>query len=87
MFYATGFDESKHQDSISTWAVVRPEDQKWAFVENLSEVVDMETRKLKKDCDIVWHSLVSALSVISNEIKPDFAVPHLFCYLGCTKYR
>ncbi len=87
IFYAMAFDTIKHNVFESKWAVIRPHDQKWAFVDDMAVIIDLPTRKLKDDCLVEWLDLPSAMSVISNEIKPALVLPHLFCFDGATKYR
>lgn len=87
IFYSSCFETQNFTDFDHYWAVVRPSDKKWAFVDDLSKIVDMETRNLIKDSDVSWHSFCQALTLISEEIKPSLALPHLFCYEGATTYR
>lgn len=93
VFYASSFNPEDHS-SVGAWgqldhwwAVIRPSDQKWALVNDLSTIVDMRTRALKTRTSAAWNSLDSALAYIKNFIRPAFAVPHLFCFTGVTAYR
>ena len=87
IFYASSFDAEKHNALEHTWAIIRPGDKRWTFVHDIATIVDMDTRKLKKDADVEWFDLPAAMTLLATEVKPAFVVPHLFCLEGSTKYR
>ena len=87
LFYASSFDVKAHPQFQHKWAIVRPEDKKWTFTQDLTNVVQTDTGKLIKNSDVEWFNLPNAMAVISTEIRPVLVVPHLFCLDGSTKCR
>lgn len=87
IYYSSALDPEKHGEFEHVWAVIRPTDQKWSFTNDLSQVVDLVSFERIKDSSIQWLDLPSALFVLTNDIKPRLAVPHLFCLEGVTRYR
>ena len=87
LFYASSFDVKAHPQFQHKWAIVRPEDKKWTFTQDLTNVVQTDTGKLIKNSDVEWFNLPNAMAVISTEIRPVLVVPHLFCLDGATKCR
>jgi len=87
LFYASSFDVKAHPQFQHKWAVVRPEDKKWTFTQDLTNVVQTDTGKLIKNSEVEWFNLPNAMAVISTEIRPVLVVPHLFCLDGTTKFR
>ena len=87
LFYASSFDVKAHPQFQHKWAVVRPEDKRWTFSQDLTNVVQTDTGKLIKDSEVEWFDLPNAMAMISTEIRPVLVVPHLFCLDGSTKCR
>lgn len=87
IYYSSALDPEKHGEFEHIWAVIRPTDKKWSFTNDLSQVVDLTSFERIKDDSIQWLDLPSALFVLTNDIKPRLAVPHLFCFEGVTRYR
>ena len=87
LFYASSFDVKAHPQFQHKWAIVRPEDKKWTFTQDLTNVVQTDTGKLIKNSEVEWFNLPNAMAVISTEIRPVLVVPHLFCLDGATKCR
>ena len=87
IFYSIAFNPKRHPDYTHVWAVIRPTDQKWSFSTNLTDIIDAKTKKRLPLSETKWFDLSYALSMISNVIKPDLVMPHLFCSQGATTYR
>jgi hypothetical protein len=87
LFYASSFDVKAQSQFQHKWAIIRPEDKKWTFTQDLTNVVQTDTGKLIKDSEVEWFNLPNAMAVISNEIRPILVMPHLFCLDGSTRCR
>ena len=87
LFYASSFDVKSHPQFQHKWAIIRPEDKKWTFTQDLTNVAQTDTGKLVKNSEVEWFNLPNAMAVISTEIRPVLVVPHLFCLDGATKCR
>ena len=87
LFYASSFDVKAHPQFQHKWAIVRPQDKKWTFTQDLTNVVQTDTGKLIKNSEVEWFNLPNAMAVISTEIRPVLVLPHLFCLDGSTKSR
>ena len=85
VFYASAFDPERHNDFTHLWAVVRPTDQKWSFANNLSTIIDVKSKR--RIPSVEWFDLTTALSMISDVIRPTLIVPHMFCSQGTTAYK
>ena len=87
IFYTIAFDSKRHTDFNHVWAVVRPTDQKWSFANQLSDIIDIKSKRRLSSPDVKWFELTTALSMISGVIKPTLIVPHMFCSQGATVYK
>ena len=87
IFYTIAFNTERHNDFNHVWAVIRPTDQKWSFANNLSDIVDVKSKRRISSPDVKWFNLTTALSMISNVINPNLIVPHMFCNQGATAYK
>ena len=95
VFYAGSFDTEKQNGYNHWWAIIRPIDKKWAFLGadqcasngNWVSMVDLENQSLLDGVDMPWLEVGKAATFITGDIKPLFAIPHLFCFAGMTEYR
>ena len=87
IFYTTAFDPKRHPEYDHVWAVIRPTDQKWSFASELSDIIDVKSKRRISSPNVKWLELTTALSMISGVIKPTLIVPHMFCSQGSTAYR
>ena len=87
IFYTIAFNTERHNNFNHVWAVIRPTDQKWSFANQLSDIIDVKSKRRLASPDIQWFDLTTALSMISEVIKPTLIVPHMFCSQGATAYK
>ena len=50
-------------------------------------MVDLENQSLVEDANVPWLDIGKAATFIREELRPVFALPHLFCFAGMTEYR
>ena len=89
------FETEKYDGYANWWAIIRPIDRKWALLGpdqwtpygKWVSLVDMENQALVEDVNVPWLEVGKAASFITEELRPIFAVPHLFCFAGMTEYR
>ena len=70
IFYTTAFDSERHADFNHVWAVVRPTDQKWSFANQLSDIIDIKSKRRLSSQDIEWCNLTTAGFILRHAINP-----------------
>ena len=96
VFYAGSFNTGYNDNGYNHWwAIIRPIDRKWALIGpdqwtpygNWVSMVDLENQSLVDKVNVPWLEIGKAATFIREELKPVFAIPHLFCFAGVTEYR
>ena len=96
VFYAGSFNTGYNDNGYNHWwAIIRPIDRKWALIGpdqwapygNWVSMVDFENHSLVEDANVPWLDIGKAATFIREELRPVFALPHLFCFAGMTEYR
>ena len=96
VFYAGSFNTGYNDSGFNHWwAIIRPIDRKWALIGpdqwasygSWVSMVDLENQSLVEDANVPWLDIGKAATFIREELRPVFALPHLFCFAGMTEYR
>jgi len=96
VFYAGSFNTGYNDNGYNHWwAIIRPIDRKWALIGpdqwasygSWVSMVDLENQSLVEDANVPWLDIGKAATFIREELRPIFALPHLFCFAGMTEYR